>query len=232
MSPLPVILLLVASLSLMGIISTADSEKVYYSDIPFDPEFVPSGMVPYEEGWSHGSLFSAPNWLLAQIDSNLTSSVLDYGATPVPTEPPKDYEGYLSEGYAALEGGNYRDAYTAFKKATEIDLSSSDAWYGTGIALESQGRYLSSLEAYGKAISLSRSAADNWASFAGKGRAYYHLNRFEEAKTSLETAIQQYEKAGVSHPDELDEIYRLLDEINQKIENRNTAVYSPHIPQG
>ncbi|MDD1723808.1 MAG: tetratricopeptide repeat protein [Methanospirillum sp.] len=231
MPPLRIIFLLLATFTSFGMVCIADSENIYYSGVPFDPELVPSGMIPYEEGWSHGSLFSAPNWLLAQIDSSLTSSVLDYGATPAPTKPPKDYEGYISEGYAALEGGNYRDAYTAFKKATELDLSSSDAWYGTGIALESQGRYLSSLEAYGKAISLSRSASDNWASFAGKGRSYYYLNRFEEARTALETAIRQYEKAGVSHPDELDEIYRLLEEINQKIENRNTAVYSPYIPQ-
>ena len=67
-------------------------------------------MVPYDDGWSYGSLFSAPNWLLAQIDPNIMSTVLDYGFTPVPTEVPPDFEGCIAEGYAALEGGNYRAA--------------------------------------------------------------------------------------------------------------------------
>ena len=94
--------------------------------------FFPSGMTGGDDGWSHGSLFSAPNWLLAQIDQNLMSTVLDYGYTPIPTEVPKSFEDHVAEGFAALDGGNYRAAYNAFKKAIELKPSSSDAWYGTG----------------------------------------------------------------------------------------------------
>ena len=129
----------------------------------------------------------------------------------------------------ALEGGNYA-AYNAFKKAIELQPSSSDAWYGTGLALESQKRYLSALDAYGQAISFAKGAGSNWASYAGKGRVLYSLNRFGEAKTALETAIAQYEKAGVSHPDELEEIYHLLEEISGYPEPVPDVIPSAYIP--
>lgn len=203
---------------------------VFSSGYPYADGVVPSGMIAGTDGWSHGSLFSAPNWLLAQIDPNLMSTVLDYGYTPVPTEVPKGFEDYVAEGYAALEGGNYRAAYNAFKKAIELQPSSSDAWYGSGLALESQKRYLSALEAYTQAISYSKGAGSNWASYAGKGRVLYSLNRFSDAKTALETAIAQYEKAGVSHPDELEEIYRLLEEISGYTSPVPEAIPSADIP--
>jgi len=231
MSPITLILLiLVTTLCSFGIVCIADSEKTDNDEYSFNSGFIPSGMIPYDDGWSHGSLFSAPNWLLAQFDPNLMSTVLDYGVTPVPTETPPDFEDYISEGYAALDGGNYRAAYTAFQKAIELNPTSSDAWYGLGISLESQKRYLSALDAYAKAISYAKGASSNWASYAGKGRVLYDLNRFSEAKIALETAITQYEKAGVSHPDEIEEINRLLDEINQKTGTQNSVISSAYIP--
>jgi len=192
------------------------AEKVYYSGYAFDPELVPSGMIPYEAGWSEGALFSSPTWILSQIDQNLTSSVLDRGVTPIPTEFAGYSEDFIAEGYAALEGGNYRTAYRAFQKAIEIKPSSPDAWYGAGISLENQRRYLSALDAYSHAITYGGSAGSNWTSYAGKGRVLYYLNRFAEAKEALETAILLYEKSGISYPSELEEITRLLDELNTK----------------
>lgn len=227
-----ILILLVVTLALIGRVCYADTEKTYYSGYGFDSDLVPSGMISYEEGWSHGSLFSAPNWLLAQMDQSLISTVLDYGITPVPTQKPKNFEDYIAEGYSAIEGGNYREAYSAFSKATEIEPLSSDAWYGLGIALESQKRYLSALDAYVKAISYTKDAALNWASYAGKGRVLFALNRFNEAKIALETAITQYEKAGVSHPDKLEEINQILDVIKQKMGNQSLGIYSTYNPFG
>ncbi|MDD3574132.1 tetratricopeptide repeat protein [Methanospirillum sp.] len=192
--------------------------------------FVPSGMIVDDDGWSHGSLFSAPSWLLAQIDQNLMSTVLDYGYTPIPTEVPRSFEDFVAEGYAALDGGNYRAAYNAFKNAIEIQPSSSDAWYGTGLALEGQKRYLSALDAYSNAISYAKGPVSNWASYAGKGRILYHLNRISEAKIALETAIVQYEKADISYPDEFEEINRLLAEISGQISPVQSILPSAYIP--
>ncbi len=227
----PVSILAIA-LIILGIPSGADVNKTYYNGYSFDPELVPSGMIPYEPGWSHGSLFSAPNWLLAQIDQNLMSTVLDRGVTPAPTPgiSSGEFEKYITEGFAALEGGNYRAAFTAFQAATALKPDSSDAWYGLGIALESQKRFLSALDAYTKAISYAQGASSNWASYAGKGRVLFYLNRFAEAKTALETAIEQYEKAGVSHPDEREEISRLLEELNQRSIIQNPVPMSAYIP--
>ncbi len=227
-APIPVMVLSVLMLS--GCMQYAIAAPVFYSGYPYADGFVPSGMITGDDGWSHGSLFSAPNWLLAQMDPNLMSTVLDYGYTPIPTEAPKDFEDYIAEGFASLEGGNYRAANTAFKKAIELQPSSSDAWYGNGLALESQKRYLSALDAYGQAISYAKGAGSNWASYAGKGRVLYSLNRFSEAKTALETAISQYEKAGVSHPDELEEMYRLLEEISGKSSTVPDVIPSAYIP--
>ncbi|HPP79081.1 tetratricopeptide repeat protein [Methanospirillum sp.] len=227
-----ILFVLAITLIILGSPSGADVNKTYYNGYSFDPELVPSGMIPYEPGWSHGSLFSAPNWLLAQIDQNLTSTVLDRGVTPTPTPviASDAYETYMSEGFAALEGGNYRAAYTAFQAATELKPDSSDAWYGLGIALESQKRFLSALDAYTKAISYAQGASSKWASYAGKGRVLYSLNRYAEAKSALETAIEQYEKAGVSHPDEREEISRLLEELNQRNIVQNPVPMSAYIP--
>jgi tetratricopeptide (TPR) repeat protein len=224
--------ILAIALIILGIPSGAEVNKTYYNGYSFDPELVPSGMIPYEPGWSHGSLFSAPNWLLVQIDQNLMSTVLDRGVTPTPTPviSSDEFENYIAEGFAALQGGNYRAAYTAFQAATTLKPDSSDAWYGLGIALESQKRYLSALDAYTKAISYAQGASTNWASYAGKGRVLFSLNRFAEAKTALETAIEQYEKAGVSHPDEREEISRLLEEINQRNVVQNPVPMSAYIP--
>ncbi len=223
-------ILVLSVLILSGSTLFAAAAPVFYSGSPDADGFVPTGMITSDDGWSHGSLFSAPNWLLAQIDPNLMSTVLDFGYTPVPTEAPKEFEDYIAEGYAALDGGNYRAAYNAFKKAIELQPSSSDAWYGTGLALESQKRYLSALDAYSQAISYAKGAVSNWASYAGKGRVLYSLNRFSEAKTALETAVAQYEKAGVSYPDELEEIYRLLDEISGNSSPALDAAPSAYIP--
>ena len=235
MSPHTVIpLILVITLLSIGSLCADKTNIVSCNGYYFDPEVVPSGMIPYEDGWSHGVLFSAPNWLLAQIDQNLTSSVLDYGPTPSPTATPSGTSGSaednIAAGFAALEGRNYRSAYAAFKQATIQDPKSADAWYGLGIALESQKRYLSALDAYSQAISLADSPSDNWASYAGKGRVLYNLNRFTEAKTALETAVSQYEKAGVSHPDEWAEINQLLDELKTKSQDQSQVIPSAYIP--
>lgn len=213
-----------------GTICTADVSKVYYNGYAFDPDFVPSGMIPYEAGWSHGALFSAPNWLLEHINPDEMSTVLDRRFTPVPTEVPQDYDACIAEGYAALKAGNYRDAYAAFLKAKEIKPTSADAWYGMSIALEKQNRYLSSLDAYTQAIADSHGASSNWASYAGKGRVLYALHRHSEAKFALETAIAQYEKTGISYSNEREELNKLLKVINQKIGNQNTVFYSAYIP--
>ncbi|MDX8549227.1 tetratricopeptide repeat protein [Methanospirillum sp. J.3.6.1-F.2.7.3] len=206
-------ILFIAALTPSGALFVSDTSSSDYPVYPFNPAY---GDSEYDDGWSHGSLLSAPNWLLAQIDQNLMSTVLDRGVTPIPTEVPETFEGYIAEGYAGLEGGNYRAAYNSFKKAIELESTSSDAWYGAGIALESQKRYLSALEAYAKAITYAKGASSNWASYAGKGRVLYNLNRFSEAQTALEMAISQYENGGVNEPEELEEIYRLLDEITDK----------------
>ncbi|NLV25890.1 MAG: tetratricopeptide repeat protein [Methanomicrobiales archaeon] len=176
------------------------------------------GFTYYEDddGYTQGSLFRTPTWLLSQIDQNIMSTVLDQGPVPTPTEEPLTYDDYLAEGYAALEGGNFRTAYNAFKKAIELEGTSVDAWYGAGIALENQKRYLSAVDAYSNAISYAHNATSRWASYAGKGRILYHLNQYSDAETALISAITQYEMAGISYPDEIEEIYRLIDEISEK----------------
>ena len=76
--------LVVCILLIVGLTLTttciAETNKVYYSGHPFDPEIIPSGMIPYDDnGYTHGSLFSTPIWLLRYIDPDMMSTVLDQG---------------------------------------------------------------------------------------------------------------------------------------------------------
>lgn len=120
---------------------------------------VPAGVMAADDGWQHGSLFSAPNWLLAQFDDESREmSNLDYfGAKLVePTQKPPTYLDFVKEGWAYLEGGNYRDAQKSFEKAIELNGTSTNAWYGRGLSLENQKRYLSAIDAYSKAATYSK----------------------------------------------------------------------------
>jgi tetratricopeptide (TPR) repeat protein len=225
------ILVIVATIFVMPVLA-ADTEWVFYNGYAFHPELVPSGMIPFEGGWSHGSLFSAPEWLLDQIDQNLMSTVLDRGVTPAPTPAVslEEFENFISNGFAALEGGNYQAAYKAFQAAIELKPGSPDAWYGLGITLESQKRFLSALDAYTRSASFAKGSSTDWASFAGKGRVLFNLNRFAEAKAALETAVTRYENARIMQPEKLEEIIRLLEEINQKNQVQSPVIFSAYIP--
>ena len=233
MSRLTSLLCILAIIAIIpGTATVADTaEKIFYNGYAFDPELVPSGMIPFEGGWSHGSLFSAPEWLLAQIDQDLMSTVLDRGVTPTPTPviPSEDFENNLANGFAAFEGGNYHAAYKAFQDAIELKPESSDAWYGLGIVLETQKKYLSALDAYMKSISFAKETSSSWAFYAGKGRVLFNLNRFPEAKEALETAVARYENERISQPDKLEEIYRLLEEINQRNMVQSPVIFSAYI---
>lgn len=217
-------------LELSGIVCISYADSSFYPSYIYYSESIPGGAIIDEEGYSQGTLFRTPAWLLSRLDQGTMSTVLDRGPIPTQTENPPSFDGYISEGNEALEGGNFRVAYTAFKKAVEMEPSSSDALYGLGLTLENQKRYLSALDAYAKAINAAKGDSSNWASYAGKGRVCYALNRFDDAKIALETAIAQYEKAGVTSPDNLEEMTRLLNELEQKLNVKNTNPISAYIP--
>ena len=174
---------------------------------------VPGQVLASDDGWTHGSLFSAPNWLLDRIDqSSREMSSLDYYGVRMeePTQKPPTYKEYVAEGWGYLQAGSYREALKSFEKALAENGTSTEAWYGRGLALENQKRYLSANDAYEKAVSYAKSAADSWGPYAGMGRAYIAIQQYENAKNSLQTAIEQYEKANVSYPDEISQIYQDL----------------------
>jgi tetratricopeptide (TPR) repeat protein len=177
------------------------------------PAGVPAASSGSDDGWQHGSLFSAPNWLLEQFDDDSRDmSNLDYFGTKIsePTEKPPTYAEYITQGWGYLDGGNYRDAGTAFDNAITLNESSTDAWYGKGLALEKQKRYLSAIDAYKNAVIYSKKPVTSWGPNAGIGRTSLSLQRFEEAKDAFTLSISQYEQAGVSSPDEISSIYRDL----------------------
>ncbi|HOJ96984.1 MAG TPA: tetratricopeptide repeat protein [Methanospirillum sp.] len=187
---------------------------------------VPAGVLAADDGWSHGSLFSAPNWLLEQFDDESREmSKMDYFGTklvePTPTQPTA--MDLVKEGWAYLEGGNYKDALKSFEKALAINGSSPEAWYGRGLALENQKRYLSAIDAYTKALSYSKKPASSWGANAGKGRSYLALNQFENAKEALTLAISQYEQSGENMPDERASMYRDLAQALEMLGENDAA---------
>ena len=51
---------------------------------------VPAGVLAADDGWSHGSLFSAPNWLLEQFDDESREmSQMDYFGIKLQEPTPK-----------------------------------------------------------------------------------------------------------------------------------------------
>jgi tetratricopeptide (TPR) repeat protein len=179
--------------------------------------FIP-GMVSAEEGtWQHGSLFSAPQWLLDMYDDPDTmSDTMDYSgyqeqAHNTTTTTVNDY---LKQGWGYLEGGNNKDALTAFESALEMNQNSGDAWYGKGLALENQKRYLSAIDAFSKAISNSMKTVDTWQAYAGRGRCYIAVQQYDNAKKSLNTALSLYENTGANDPEELASIKENLAKAN------------------
>ena len=187
--------------------------KVLYISLILVGLLIPAGVLAADDGWSHGSLFSAPNWLLEQFDDESRGmSKMDYFGTKLeePTPKPPTVMDLVKEGWAYLEGGNFKDAQNSFKNAIEMNDTSTEAWYGMGLALENQKRYLSAIDAYTKAVSYSKKPASSWGPNAGKGRSYLALNQFENAKDALTVAISQYEQSGEDMADELASMYRDL----------------------
>lgn len=183
--------------------------------------FLPGIVTAGEDGWTHGSLFSAPDWLLDMYsdEDKQMSGGLDYfgyNATK-PTEKPPTYKEYLKDGWGYIEAQNYADAKTSFEKAINLNQTSYDAWYGKGLALENLKRYLSAIESYNKAISNSKKAGDSWEVYAGLGRTYLATNQYEKSKEAFNSAITLYEKARAHNSDELSEIYSNLAQVLEKL---------------
>jgi len=175
--------------------------------------FIPGIVSAGEDGWTHGSLFSAPDWLLEMYDDDTKSmSGLDYYGYKVqePTVAPPTYTDYIKQGWGYLEGANYKDAQTAFENALKINSTSSDAWYGKGLSLENQKRYLSATDSFAKAISNSKGTGNSYGPYAGEGRCYLMVQQYQNAKDAFNSAISLYEKSGANKPDELAEMYRGL----------------------
>ncbi len=187
---------------------------------------VPAGVLAADDGWSHGSLFSAPNWLLEQFDDESSEmSQIDYFGIKLQEPTPKAPTAmdHIKEGWAYLEGGNNKDALKSFEKALAINEASTEAWYGRGIALENQKRYLSAIDAYSKAVSFSRKPKDSWGPNAGKGRSCLALNQLENAKEAFTLAISQYEQSGEELPDELASMYRDLAKVLEMMDDYDGA---------
>ena len=176
---------------------------------------VPAGVLAADDGWSHGSLFSAPNWLLEQFDDESREmSQMDYFGIKLqePTPKPPTAMDHIKEGWAYLEGGNNKDALKSFEKALAINEASTEAWYGRGIALENQ-KDTSPLSIHIQGSLVLRKPKDSWGPNAGKGRSCLALNQLENAKEAFTLAISQYEQSGEELPDELASMYRGLAKV-------------------
>ncbi|MDD3574133.1 MAG: tetratricopeptide repeat protein [Methanospirillum sp.] len=188
--------------------------------------FIPAGVLASDDGWSHGSLFSAPNWLLEQFDDESKElSQMDYFGIKLqePTPVPPTAMDLVNEGWIFLEKGNNKDALKSFEKALAINSASTEAWYGRGLALENQKRYLSAIDAYSKAVSFSKKSASSWGPNAGKGRSCLALNQFENAKEAITLAISQYEQSGEDLPDELVSMYLDLAQVYEMLGDYDAA---------
>lgn len=188
---------------------------------------VPAGVIAEsDDGYYHGSLFTAPKWLVDNMnEESKEMSQLDYYGTALqePTQKPPTYADYIKEGWGYLEGGNNKDAQKSFEKAIDLNGTSTDAWYGRGLALENQKRYLSAIDAYTKATSFSKKPATSWGPNAGMGRSYLALQQFENAKEALTAAASQYAESGDSQPDEIASIYRDLAQALEMLGETNAA---------
>ncbi|NLV25889.1 MAG: tetratricopeptide repeat protein [Methanomicrobiales archaeon] len=174
---------------------------------------LPTMVTAVEEEYSQGLIFNTPKFLIEQFDDEYKNmSNLDYWGTrsaePTPVVP--TYQNYVTEGWAYLEAGSYRDAGKSFEKAINLNSTSYDAWYGKGLALENQKRYLSAIDSYTRSLSYSKKPETSWGPNAGLGRSYLLVQQYEKARDVLTLAISQYEQAEELLPEELASMYRNL----------------------
>ncbi len=146
-------ILFITALTPSGALFVSDTSSSDYPVYPFNPAY---GDSEYDDGWSHGSLLSAPNWLLAQIDQNLKSTVLDQGVTPFQLKSQRPLKDILQKGTQVLKVGTIVLHTIHSKKRLNLNLHHLMPGMEQVLHLKVRKEISPALEAYAKAITYAK----------------------------------------------------------------------------
>jgi len=100
---------------------------------------------------------------------------------------PTDANGYLSQGIAFAEQGDYHGALANYDQAIKLDSNYAEAYFNRGYAYSYLGEKQKAIADYTQVIQLKPNYAEV---FHNRGAAYYHLGEKQKAITDFNQAIQ------------------------------------------
>lgn len=112
---------------------------------------------------------------------------------------PEYSEAWIDKGKALSDLQRFNDALNAYDKAIQINDKNADAWIGRGNVLQEFNRYSEALAAYEKGRLIQ---PDNGESWNGIGQMLDNLQRHEEALTAYEKAVNFFDEALKTKPDD------------------------------
>jgi tetratricopeptide (TPR) repeat protein len=135
------------------------------------------GMQPYP-------IDEAVRRLLATLALNSAGEMIPASATPQPGET---LIGLLEHGKALKRQKQYAEAAPIFRRATQLDPTSFDAWSYLAGSLDELQQYTEALTACDRAVSLNQSSEFAW---CVRGSALNGLGRYNEALSAFDRAIE------------------------------------------
>lgn len=164
----------------------------------------------YTQKW-----IGSPAWLDEKVNVTILNQDL-YGRMQagdsldsVPTD--------INTGKEQLKGGSYAAAKESFENAINLDGNISDAWAGRGLAQEGLKHYQLALDSFNSAIDLSTNNKYIWLVYAGKARALLELQKYQDAFSSYNLAIEKYSSSGSSDKSDLINLYEGIADALEKL---------------
>lgn len=93
-------------------------------------------------------------------------------------------------GTALADLEQYEEAVSAYDKALRINPQHFTAWHNLSSVYNDMGEYRQAIEAANQAIRLDKNKQNIGGPWLSKGRALYHLGKYEEALASYEKALE------------------------------------------
>ncbi|MFH0968516.1 MAG: tetratricopeptide repeat protein [Methanobacteriota archaeon] len=124
---------------------------------------------------------------------------------------------YLNAGKDYLIAGSFNNAKTSFDSALGRDPESFDAWFGRAYALEALKRYQIAVESYDTAIKFSKNNKYTYLAYAGKGRSSLENQKYQDAVTAFEKAIETYQSSAANNLTELGNLHEGLNDAEEKL---------------
>ena len=188
------------------------ASATYEKALSFDKElteiYVPLGILYYQSAMG-GDAVDATK--LAKADNLLTKAV---------AIDPNDSQGQYYLGLIRLQQGSRdKEAFEAFKKVTQLDANSAEAFYGSGQANSRLNNNQAAVADFLQATKLKPNYFDAW---FGLGSAYFELQDYQNSISAYEQA-KKLKNDNAEVAANLGDVYRQIGDFNKAETNYNLA---------